>query len=229
MSLLDVGCGPGTITAGLARRVAPGRVVGVDRSRGVLQSAATLIEPRSVIGFEVADLYALPFENCAFDVVHAHQVLQHLDDPVAGLQEMARVCRHDGLIAVRDGDYASMTWFPEYPEITRWLDLYRRTARANSGEPDAGRRLMAWAGLAACRDVVPSASVWCFATQEDRSWWADTWAERISTTALAQQIVEHGFAEEAELHGIAAGWRRWADEPDGWFSVVHGELLCRPG
>jgi SAM-dependent methyltransferase len=229
MSLLDVGCGPGTITLDLARLVAPGSVVGVDRSLEALTATEALDTDGVPVSFRVGDLSSLPFDDGSFDVVHAHQVLQHVQDPVAALAEMARVCSDDGLVAARDGDYAAMTWFPASATLDRWLDLYRRVARSNGGEPDAGRRLVSWARAAGCRDIVASASAWCFAAPEDRFFWAETWAERVTASALAERAVELGLAGPAALEEIAAGWRRWAEEPDGCFLVLHGEILCRPG
>ena len=228
-SVLDIGCGPGSITVDLARLVAPGPVTGIDRSEEAIAAAQGLPGGASRVSFEAGDLYSLRFDDSTFDVVHAHQVLQHLEDPVGALVEMARVCRPDGLVAVRDGDYASMTWYPEYPELDRWLDLYRRTARANGGEPDAGRRLVAWARASGCTDISASASAWCFATNEDRRWWAETWADRITVTALADRVRELGLADQDELDDIGRAWLRWAAEEDGWFSIIHGEVLCRPG
>src|SRR3954466_9073741 len=123
--VLDVGCGPGTITVDLATRVAPGRVVGLDLSDEPLAEARGLAERAGVaVSFEVCDVYALAEPDDSFDVVHAHQVLQHLTDPVAALREMARVCRPGGLLAVRDVDYAATTWFPADPALDRWLALY---------------------------------------------------------------------------------------------------------
>ena len=89
--------------------------------------------------FEVADAMALPWADDSFDVVHAHQVLQHVPEPVRALREMARVTRPGGTVAVRDTDYSAFTWWPRLPELDTWLDLYVRAARANGGEPDAGR------------------------------------------------------------------------------------------
>ena len=229
-ALLDVGCGPGTITADLAARVRPGRVLGVDADAGVLEQAAAEARRAGVeVQLRVADAYQLDVEDAAFDVVHAHQVLQHLRDPVAALVEMRRVCRPDGVVAARDSDYAAMTWAPAEPALDRWLALYRQVARQNGGEPDAGRRLLGWARRAGFAEVRPSASAWCFATPEDRSWWAETWATRVTESALASQAVERGLATDGELRAMADGWRRWASRPDGWFAVLHGEVLCRTG
>src|SRR5262245_1049277 len=82
LELLDVGCGPGTITADLAQLVAPGRVIGLDRAPDVLAKASAYAGERGVsIEFQVGDVYALPFSDHSFDVVHAHQLVQHLSDP----------------------------------------------------------------------------------------------------------------------------------------------------
>lgn len=234
--LLDLGCGPGTITADLAARVAPGRVVGLDAAAGVLEEAAALAERRGLaVEWVVGDALALPFEDASFDVVHAHQVLQHLPDPVGALREAARVLRPGGLLAVRDVDYAATTWYPADPGLDAWLSLYQRVARGNGGEPDAGRRLLAWAraaGLAEQPDqpraeVTASASAWCYASPAERRWWGTSWAGRATASAFAEQAVAAGEATPAQLEDVADAWRRWAAADDGWIALLHGELLVR--
>lgn len=229
MVLLDVGCGPGTITVDLARRVAPGRVTGVDAAPDVIRLARqeAAAAGQDNVDFVVADAYALDLPDDSFDVVHAHQVLQHLADPVRALRELRRVCRPGGIVAARDSDYAAFTWFPEIPELDEWRVLYRAAARANGGEPDAGRRLLSWARAAGFSEVTSTASVWCFASPEDRRWWGGTWAERIVHSDLARQLVDSGMATDADLRRIADGWRAWAAAPDAWIAVLHGEVLCR--
>lgn len=225
MAVLDVGCGPGSITADLAGLVSPGgTVVGLDRALSVVKTASANHPGFAVVSGDVA---SLPFADGSFDVVHAHQVLQHLADPVAALREMARVCRQGGIIAARDADYAAMTWFPEHPALTRWRELYRAMARANGAEPDAGRRLASWANAAGLRGVDVTAAVWCYSTPEQRAWWAGQWAERVLTGAFVAQAAAHGVGQ-AELAALAGGYRQWAVEPDGWFVVVHGDLLATP-
>jgi SAM-dependent methyltransferase len=225
LALLDVGCGPGTLTADLAARVAPGPVTAVDAAPGILASAAAEAAGRGLtnVSFATADVHALDFPDASFDVVHAHQVLQHVTDPVRALAEMRRVCRPGGVVAVRDVDYATMSVYPELPELADWLALYRQVARANGGEPDAGRRLLSWARRAGFTDVTATASVWCFATPEERAWWGGLWADRTVSSAYARGAVDGGHATEA----IADGWRRWSEAADGWTVSVHGEVLCR--
>lgn len=230
MAVLDVGCGPATLTVDLARRVR--RVVGVDQAAGVLDEArAAVADAGDDVDVELrpADVYALPFDDGSFDVAHAHQVLQHLADPVAALREMRRVVAPGGVVAVRDADYAAMTWWPAVPALDEWLDLYHRVARANGHEPDAGRRLRSWALAAgfAAEELAVTADVWCFTTPEERRWWGGLWADRCTRSTLATQALERGIAEVADLERLAEGWRTWADADDGWFAVLHGEVLAR--
>ncbi|MET8294355.1 MULTISPECIES: methyltransferase domain-containing protein [unclassified Streptomyces] len=231
MRLLDVGCGPGTITADLAELVGPGgRVTAVDAAPDVLDQAAAYAAERGLEGavdFAVADVHALEFPDDTFDVVHAHQVLQHVGDPVRALREMRRVCRPGGIVAVRDADYAAMTWYPATPGLEEWLELYRRVARANGGEPDAGRRLLSWARAAGFTEVRASATAWCYAAPEEVAWWSGLWADRTTASSYAEVAERGRQATGAQLAGIAAAWREWGAAADAWFSVLNGELLCR--
>ncbi len=227
-NILDVGCGPGTITADLAVLAAPGRVVGVDAAAGVLAEAQTAAERQGVtnVSFEVGDVYRLAFGNDSFDVVHAHQLLQHVSDPAAALTEMQRVCRRGGVVAARDSDYGGMIWYPDYGDLAEWLALYRRVARAIGGEPDAGRRLLSWARAAGFASIEASASAWCYTSPQDRSWWGRLWADRLTASSFGDRAVELGLASRPDLGRLANAWLRWADNEDGWFLVPHGEILC---
>jgi SAM-dependent methyltransferase len=172
-------------------------------------------------------VHALDFPDDTFDVVHAHQVLQHVADPVAALREMRRVARPGGLVAVRDSDYAAFTWWPQLPELDEWLALYEKVARGNGGEPDAGRRLLAWAHAAGFTDVTATSSTWCFADQPDRDWWGGMWADRVLKSDMAGQALRTGAATQEDLRRLSDGWRAWAADPDGWLSILHSELVCR--
>lgn len=228
--LLDVGCGPGTITVDLAALVAPGQVVALEREAAVLGEVARLADARGLrnLSCTVGDVYELRYEDDSFDIVHAHQLLQHLSEPVAALREMRRVTRPGGVVAARDADYAAMTWYPAEPLLDRWLELYRAVARANGAEPDAGRRLLTWAGEAGFSEIEASASTWLFADRTRLGWWSETWAQRTTTSALASQAISAGLASAEELAAIAAGWRTWAQRVGAWFSVLHGEILATP-
>jgi ubiquinone/menaquinone biosynthesis C-methylase UbiE len=83
--VLDAGCGPGSITLGLARKVAPGRVIGIDIEESQFAKAREQARQEGLdIEFKTANISHLPFGDGYFDAVFSHAVLQHLIDPEAG-------------------------------------------------------------------------------------------------------------------------------------------------
>lgn len=231
-TVLDVGCGTGTITLDLARRVDPGTVLGVDTEPEVINQAQHDARDHGFtnVSFEVADALDLAATverpGTGFDVVHAHQLLLHLADPVEALRGMLEMARPGGIVAARDTDYAAMAWWPQDARLDHWLALYRDIAHDHGGEPDAGRRLLGWARAAGAAEVSPSASVWLHATAEERERWGGMWEQRILNSAIAEEALSSGRATAQELHDISAAWREWADHPDGWFLIPHGEIVC---
>jgi len=228
MTVLDVGCGPGSITVDMARMVAPGRVIAVDCDQGVLAQAQALASAQGVdnIEFVVMDAYALDLPDDSVDLAHAHQLLQHLADPVAALREMARVVRPGGLVAARDGDYSAFTWYPESSGLDEWRRLYIAMARRNGGEPDAGRHLLAWAHAAGLTDVVATSSTWTYPAGEGSRMWGAMWAERIRHSSVADQLVDAGLASRDYLEAIGQAWLTWSEHPDAFLFTPHGEILA---
>ncbi|ROQ38301.1 methyltransferase family protein [Frondihabitans sp. PhB188] len=229
MTLLDVGAGPGTITVDFARILSAGRVVGIDSSAQIVAAATELASAQELANavFQTADLYSLPFPDDTFDVVHAHQVLQHVADPVAALVEMRRVAKPGGLIAVRDVDYRGTIWAPENPGLDHWMTVYQLVHRGNGGEPDAGRHLKGWALEAGLTDFESSASIWCYSSDAERTWWGESWAARALESAFYADAIEKGAATDLELRAISDAWLAWRDALDGFFAMPHGELLAR--
>jgi ubiquinone/menaquinone biosynthesis C-methylase UbiE len=229
LSLLDVGCGPGNITADLATRLGTGSAVGIDLSEEVVALAreAYATPAHANLSFEVGNVYELDFATEQFDVVYAHQVLQHLGNPIAALEEMRRVLKPGGLLAVRDGDFGAFVWSPHDPVLDRWMALYHALSKRNGGEADAGRHLNAWVRAAGFEELKVSSSNWTYQTPEERAWWGGLWAERVLDSDFARHALEYGLADDDELAAIADGWRRWIDEPDGVFLVVSVEVLAR--
>jgi SAM-dependent methyltransferase len=216
-SLLDVGCGPGNITADLATRV--GTALGIDPAASVIEEAR---RDYPGVRFEVADLFEL---EGRWDVVHAHQVLQHLEDPVGALRRMGEL---GSLVAVRDSDYPAFVWTGGDERLDRWLEVYLAVTRHNRANADAGRHLLRWAHEAGFTDATYSTSTWTYATPDERAWWGGLWAERAVASSFAEQAVAYGIATADDLADIADGWRAWAAGPDNVFVIPHGELLARP-
>jgi ubiquinone/menaquinone biosynthesis C-methylase UbiE len=141
MQVLDLGCGPGSITLGLAERVAPGEVVGVDLQPSQVAEAQALSAVRGVknVRFEVADVYRLPFPDGSFDAVFAHVVLMHLREPVRALAEMRRVLPLDGIVGVRACDWGGRIHAPMTPLLEQWYALTVRIRQRNGGDPFMAR------------------------------------------------------------------------------------------
>lgn len=224
--LLDVGCGPGNITAELAGIVAPGEVIGIDVSAAVVEAATQDAGEVAGLSFRVADTYELPFDNGSFDVVNAHQVLQHLADPHRALSEMRRVLADGGTLAVRDSDYSAFMWSPPEPLMERWMELHHLASQRNGVDADAGRHLLSWVRAAGFDDATYSSSTWTFATPDEASWWGTMWAERVEGSAFTTQVIDAGFSDREELAAIAESFRSWAAAPDAVFVCVHGEVVA---
>ena len=227
--VLDVGCGPGNITADLAARVTHGTVIGIDRSPDVV-ARAVRDHPIAVhrnLSFAVADVSALPYDDACFDVVYVHQVLQHLSEPVNALREMRRVLKVDGLLAARDADYGGFVWAPADPVLENWMELYHRVTRANGAEADGGRCLKGWVRAAGFEEMHVTSSNWTYESDDERAWWGGLWSERVVHSDFARQALEYSMATSAELEEMASAFSRWALEPDAIFIVPNFEVLAR--
>ena len=222
--LLDVGSGAGTITCDFVHLVDKVTALEMDEEAiGVTRAEA---ERRGVqLEYSIGDIHSLPFADNTFDVVHAHQVLQHVGDPIQALKELRRVVKPGGIVAARDSDYSAYTWYPSDPKLDEWRDLYLSITRSNGGEPDAGRRLLDWAQQAGFTQIEPGAFAWCFATPEGRNYWGGMWEKRVLTGNIYKQAKEHGASEE-QMQEISAAFGRWKDAPNGWYMVPHGNIIA---
>ncbi|KAH7921457.1 methyltransferase type 11 [Leucogyrophana mollusca] len=232
MRILDLGCGPGTITADLAKLVPQGQVVGLEHAADVLEKARATASQQGVtnIEFQTGDICNLTdIKDGTFDVVHCHQVLQHISDPVKALSEMRRVAKPGGIVAARESDYDAFTWYPDVEGMKEWQQLYHDVATKNGGEPNAGRRLVAWAREAGFdrTQITATASTWCYSTSEEQAWWSGLWADRTISSNFAGTAIGHGLATQEKLEEIAEVWRKWGKQEDGWFVVLHGEIICQ--
>jgi ubiquinone/menaquinone biosynthesis C-methylase UbiE len=220
MRLLDGGCGPATITVGLAELVAPGEVVGIDLAPVQVERARALARERGLtnLRFQVADIGALPFPDAAFDAAFASNVLHYLADPLIGLRELRRVLRPGGVIGVVDADVGTLRLAPESPFTRAFMPLFRRWREQGASPYYAPyqRRLLREAGFTGRQ---------AFAAVELR-------AEPEATRALAEGLVEllagpmgaavteHGWADRAALDALMAGARDWGEDPDAlWASI----------
>jgi ubiquinone/menaquinone biosynthesis C-methylase UbiE len=229
LQILDVGCGPGSITIDFAKHVPHGHVTGIEYVPEPLDGARKLAASENItnVSFQVGDIHAIPFPDDTFDIVHAHQVLQHIADPVRALQEMRRVVKQGGIVAVRES--ASQTWYPESEGISAWQELGEKMGRAKGGNPYPGRYIHVWAHEAGFprENIKKTAGSWCFSNQEEREYWGGSMRERARSSGFATTAIKEGYSSQEELDKIAKGWKDFVKDDDAWFGLLHGEIVCR--
>ena len=230
MHILDIGCGPGSITLDLAALVPEGKVIGIDVGAEAIEEAKKAARERGLrnVEFEVGDAHELRFEAGMFDVVHAHQVLQHIGRPEHAVRQWRRVVKDGGIIACRDADSGSAAYYPETADLAEFQDVHRKATRARGGEPNGGRHLVAWSrGAGIDRSSIrASASVWCYSSPEERKYWAEMWANRCVGSESRKNMIDGVHATEQDLDRFARAWRQWATDDDGWWTLLHGEIVC---
>lgn len=232
MKILDVGCGPGSITIGLARHVPQGHVVGLD-----IASASAALEKARVraaregvanVAFQTGDGHALPFADGTFDVAHSHQVLQSSHAPVQFLRELARVTRPGGLVASCAWDTGSWVVHPMYDGITQFREMTGRV-RADSGVTwHAGRNLHVWArqaGLDPARVKVSTCSP-LFRAPEERAYFGGVFKAICRDSEFTSVALEKGYVTKGDVEKMVEGWQKWTDDEDALSSVIHFEILC---
>lgn len=231
MRLLDAGCGPGSITLGLARAVAPGEVVGIDIEPAVIERARTLAAEQRMtnVRFETASVSALPFSDGSLDAVFAHTLLEHIPDGVSALRELWRVLKPGGLLGVRDCDWESGIVSPADAHVEQGMRLYARVWRHNGGHPNCGRYLRPLLREGGFTDVQTSASFrWDGSAASSRSF-GELLAGRLLLPNFAGPIVENGWSNHATLEQISAACLAWSRGPDAFAVMVMCEAVARAG
>ena len=229
MHILDIGCGPGSITCTLAKYVPEGSVIGVDISEAVLKQANRIAEDIKNVSFEIGNITdGLTFPNGIFDVVFCHQTLLHITNHGAALKEMKRLCRSGGIVACREGDIDSLIHYPMNEGLKLYWETYRTMFHEGGQTTQAGRSLHTW-GREAGFDpdkMIKNAGVTLCATKGERQWYGTLHKERIAKSDLRDRFKAVGLSD-ADLDKIIAGLDEWINNDDGWNAIIQGELICR--
>ncbi len=227
MQLLDVGCGPGSITLGFAEVVAPGQVVGVDIQSAQVELARTaaLARGQSTIHFEVANAYSLPFPDDSFDAVFANGILMHLREPARSLAELRRVLRPGGIAGIRDPDWGASIHVPTTPRLEQWFAARLRARLHNGGDPFLGRhyrRLLQEAGFSR---VEAGASVETAGTAEETQCYAAFLQAQLQ--GFAATVVAQGWMDQSSVVASAAEINAWAQRSYAFAATVWCHAIGR--
>jgi len=224
MSVLDVGCGVGSIALDLALTVAPGRMVGIDADAGQIEVARRSAAERGIDNAEffTASVYELPFEAANFDVVYANAVLMYVRDQVRALIEMRRVLRPGGLAAVTDDDLGTVVISPDRPELELAPRLFERAIAHEGGNARYSRRLrtlMLEAGFERTQGVAHAPEV--YGDLASTRWFAEFAVGLFAAPSMAEVIIGEGWATRAELDAIIAALHDWGELPDAFASWLY--------
>jgi ubiquinone/menaquinone biosynthesis C-methylase UbiE len=227
MELLDCGCGLGTITVGLARAVAPGRVVGIDLDADQIARAQQYAADQKVsnLRFETASIYELPFPDGSIDAIFSHAVFTHLGDPMAALADLYRVLRPGGVVGIRNSDIDGHLLTPADPLLMRFWQILGRLFERNGGNPYLGKQQRALLRQAGFVNVQASASYDCYGTEETTRLWAAIPAGYLLEEKSVKQFSEYGLAEPFELESMSKAWQKWGENPDALFAHSFGEAV----
>ena len=225
MKVIDVGCGPGSITLGFARAVAPGDVVGVDFQKSQVEQASASSKAKGVtnIRFEVADACKLPFADESLDAVFAHAVLWHLSDPARALEEFRRVLRPNGIVGIRDCDWGKRICTPTTQLLDKWWDLTVCIRQLNGGDPFFGQHIGKLLQDSGFKGIETSESSWTASAKEEVSLCASFLKAQLqgfSTTALA-----NGLMCKDDVEAVAVEIDKWASQQDAFYSDTYCEAV----
>lgn len=210
LTVLDCGCGPGSITLGIAARITPGKVIGVDfaASQIVRAQANALQAAIPNVEFQTADCYALPFDNQSFDRVFCHALMEHLADPVRVLKEFHRVLKPGGIVGVCSPDWNGLLVAPSSSPLIEATEIYADLQSRNGGDLRVGTKLGEYLAEAGFQKIQMSARYECYPSLAFIGEYLALQLEREGETAAADTIrawsqTEGGLFAQAWVAAIA--------------------------
>lgn len=210
LRVLDVGCGPGTISVGLAKAVDPGELHGVDMEESQVEAAraAALAGGHDNASFHTGDATDLSFEDESFDVVHFHAVLMHVPDTQATLAEAKRVLKPGGIVSARELIGDSSLIEPTLGSLDDVWAAFQNLLTANGAHPQIGKKLKGRLLEAGFSDIEISASFETFATVEDIAFFHALATGWFFASDTIEAATKHGLATHAQFDD----WRRTLDD-----------------
>jgi len=226
-NLLDVGCGPGSLSIRLADAVAPGELFGVDIEPSQIDQARRLAEERGCgnATFQMADVVDLPFEDDFFDMVHCGTVLTYVPDTSVALEEVKRVLRPGGRVACRDMIVDSCFIHPELGLMQRGLEAFADLVTADDGHPQMGKDLKFHLQQAGFTDVAVSASFDVHHLPEEIAAFHGMIKGWLNGE-LARAAKAYGAATDGLLHEFGLVMEEWRSHPAALVGIAFGHALA---
>lgn len=162
--VLDCGCGPGTISVGIAAAVAPGNVTGIDFAETQIEQAKALAANSQVenASFQAASCYELPFPDSSFDAVFSHALMEHLTEPTKALREFYRVLKPGGHVGICSPDFGGLLLAPHSQELDTAVAAYASMQKANGGDLHVGHKLVSCLAAAGFTHLETNARYECY-------------------------------------------------------------------
>ncbi len=228
LRVLDFGCGPGTISVGLAKAVAPGELHGVDMEESQIELARAVAEANGLDNaiFHVGDVTDMPFEDGFFDVAHCHNVLMHIPDTGAVLAEVKRVLKPGGIIGCREMICGSSFTHPDFGVIRNAWDMFEDLLAADEGHPQIGKDLKAHIVEAGFTNVRMTASFDVYSTPADVAFiyeFANKW---FLAPEITEAAIKYGAATQNLCDAIRDAYDRWKDHPGAFCGLAFGEAIA---
>ncbi len=221
MTLLDCGCGPGSITIGLAKIIAPGAVTGIDVDPGEIERARQLAAAQGAgnVQFQTGNVYALPFADGTFDAAFSNALLDHLSDPIAALREMRRVLKADGVLGVRTADRDGYLMAPAHPLLDKFGEWGEKRKNAQGVHVRIGKNLRAMLRAAGFARTEGSASYDCYGSADEVRGLAESLVDRLHAELRRSRSAADAESNQAELEAMIAAHRAWGESPDAFFAM----------
>lgn len=221
MSVLDCGCGSGSITLGLAEAVVPGELIGLDIGEAAIAHARNLVKERGIsnVQFDVGNINEIPFEDASFDAVFSHNVLEHLSNPFEVLKEMYRVLKPNGVIGLSDIDINGFFVSPPEDPVNDMFTILYRVWEHNGGNPRIGKHLGRLLDESGFNGVRVTARLDCFGSSEEIALGGEETAIAVLSSSL-ETAARLGWAEPATREQVSELWYAFAAKPGAFFNLT---------